>query len=211
MAYPIKQRLMRTLILAGLGVTLGAAIAGIGVLTSEAPNRTPQILNVAGVGGPWTLTDQSGKTRTEKDFNSVYKLVYFGFTYCPAICPTELQKTAQAYKELPDDIQDRIQMLFVTVDPERDTQKVLKNYTALFHPKLVGLTGTAEQVEAIKGQYKVYAAKAPEGDSYTMDHSSYIYFMSPDDKLIALFKTTQSADEIEAFIEKYFKKQNSKR
>jgi len=192
--------------MAAIGICLGALIAGISVLSSEKKSAEPAILNVAGVGGPWTLKDQDGKARTEQDFKDKYKLIYFGFTYCPAICPTELQKTAQAYNDLPSRIQQHIQMLFVTVDPERDTQDVMKKYVALFHPDLVGLTGTVEQVETIKNEYKVYAAKVPQDDTYTMDHSSYIYFMTPDDTLIALFKTTQNAAEIEEFIRSYFKK-----
>ncbi len=207
---PLKDRLIRTLIMAVIGICLGAIVAGISLLGHQKPqDGNPPILNVAGIGGPWELKDQSGKIRTDKDFNSVYKLIYFGFTSCPAICPTELQKTAQAYKQLPADTQKQIKMLFVTVDPERDTPKVLKNYTALFHPDLLGLTGTPAQIEGIKQAYKVYGEKVPDGDSYTMDHSSFVYFMSPDDKLIALFKTTQTPDDIAHFISKYFA-ENSK-
>lgn len=205
---PLKDRLIRTLLMAAIGICIGALIAGISVLSSPQKAQTPAIVNVAGVGGPWELKDHLGKTRTDQDFKDKYKLLYFGFTYCPAICPTELQKTAEAYNELSTRLQDKIQMLFVTVDPERDTQKVMKNYVDLFHPKLIGLTGTPQQIDTIKKEYKVYAAKVPEGDTYTMDHSSFIYFMTPDDKLIALFKTTQPATEMEEFIRAYFKKNN---
>lgn len=198
--------MIRTLLMAGIGICLGALIAGISVIASPKKTQTPTILNVAGVGGPWELKDQDGKTLTDKDFKDKYKLIYFGFTYCPAICPTELQKTAEAYNELPARLQDKIQMIFVTTDPERDTQKVLKNYVSLFHSKLIGLTGTTAQIDAIKKEYKVYAAKVPEGDTYTMDHSSFIYFMTPDDTLIALFKTSQSASVMEETIRSYIKK-----
>lgn len=206
-ASPVKDRLIRTLILAGLGICLGALITLSGLM-GERGKDTPAILNVAGVGGPWELKDHNGKTRTDKDFKDKYKLIYFGFASCPAICPTELQKTATAYNELSDKQKQQIQMLFVTVDPERDTAPALKNYVTLFDPTLIGLTGTTEQIEKIKNEYKVYAAKVPEGDDYTMDHSSYIYFMTPDDKLIALYKTTQNAQEIEDSIRKYLKSQN---
>lgn len=204
---PVKDRLIRTLILAGLGICLGAMVTLSGMMGNKTKD-TPTILNVAGVGGPWELKDHTGKTRTEKDFKDKYKLIYFGFTSCPAICPTELQKTATAYNELSDKHKNQIQMLFVTVDPERDTAAALKNYVTLFDPTLIGLTGTMDQIEAIKNEYKVYAAKVPDGDDYTMDHSSYIYFMTPDDKLIALFKTTQNAHEIEDSIRKYLKSHN---
>lgn len=204
---PIKDRLIRTALLAGIGICLGALIAGVTAISSKKDNNTPAILNVAGVGGPWELKNQDGKIMTEKDFSGTYKLIYFGFTSCPAICPTELQKTAQAYHELSDSQQKQIQLIFITVDPEKDTPKVLKNYVSLFDKSMIGLTGTVDQIEAIKKEYKVYAAKVPDGDDYTMDHSSFIYFMSPDDKLISLFKTTQTASEIEDFLRKYLKKQ----
>lgn len=203
--HPIKERLIRTLILAAIGICIGAIIAGYGMLSSD-KKQTPTILNVAGVGGPWVLIDQNGKTRSDQDFKDKYKLIYFGFTYCPAICPTELQKTAEAYNELSKRLQDQIQMIFVTIDPERDTQSVMKNYVAMFHPDLIGLTGTKEQIDTIKREYKVYGAKVPEGDTYTMDHSSYIYFMSPQDELIALYKTEQTAEEMEESIRAYLKK-----
>ncbi len=204
---PVKDRLIRTALLAAIGLCLGALIAGVSALSSKKNDNTPAILNVAGVGGPFKLTDQDGKIRSEKDFAGKYKLIYFGFTSCPAICPTELQKTAEAYKELSDSQKDQIQMIFITVDPERDTSKVLKKYVGLFDPSMVGLTGTPEQIEAVKREFKVYAAKVPDGDDYTIDHSSFIYFMSPDDTLITLFKTQQTATEMEDFIRKYLKKQ----
>ncbi|PZP55457.1 MAG: SCO family protein [Micavibrio aeruginosavorus] len=210
---PVKDRLIRTALLAAIGLCLGALIAGVSALSSKKNDNTPAILNVAGVGGPFELTDQDGKTRSEKDFAGKYKLIYFGFTSCPAICPTELQKTAEAYKELSDSQKDQIQLIFITVDPERDTAKVLKKYVELFDPSMVGLTGTLEQIEAVKSEFKVYAAKVPDGpskDDYTMDHSSFIYFMSPDDKLITLFKTQQTASEMEDFIRKYLKKNAGK-
>ena len=208
---PVKDRLIRTALLAGIGLCLGALIAGVTALSSKKNDNTPAIMNIAGVGGPWKLTDQNGKTRTDKDFVGKYKLIYFGFTSCPAICPTELQKTAQAYQELSDSQKEQIQMIFVTVDPEKDTTKVLKNYVSLFDKSMIGLTGTMEQIEAIKGEYKVYAAKVPDGDDYTMDHSSFIYFMGPDDQLITLFKTQQTASDMEDFIRKYLKKNDIKK
>ena len=189
--------------MAAIGLLLGALIAGVSVLKNQTPNTKPVIMNIAGVGGPWELKDQNGHTRTDKDFAGVYKLMYFGFTSCPAVCPTELQKTAQAYKDLPKDIQKKIKLIFITVDPERDTPKVLKGYVSLFDPSMTGLTGTQEQIESIKSTYKIYAAKVPDGDTYTMDHSSFIYFMGPDDKVITLFKTEQTADEMKTFIKKY--------
>ena len=200
----IKDRLIRTLILAGIGICLGAIITLSSMMKGETKD-SPAILNVAGVGGPWELKDHKGKIRTDKDFKNKYKLLYFGFTSCSAICPTELQKTATAYNELSDKQKSQIQLLFVTIDPERDTVAALKNYVTLFDPSLIGLTGTLDQIEKIKNEYKVYAAKVPDGHDYTMDHSSYIYFMTPDDQLIALFKTSDTVEVMEDTIRKYLK------
>ena len=103
---------------------------------------------------------------------------------------------SEAYRALPTAWQARIQPIFITIDPERDTQAILKNYVALFMPELVGLTGSAEQIDAVKSVYKVYGAKVPDGDTYTMDHSSFIYFMGLDGTAKAMFKTSDTADAI---------------
>lgn len=195
----LKHRLQRFLILSALGLTLGAGIAGISILMGKQDsenNSSAQVLVAPGIGGSFTLVNQDGKTVTEKDFANKYLLVYFGFTYCPAICPTELQKIAEAYSALPKAWQERIQPIFITIDPERDTPEALKNYVSLFMPELIGLTGTQEQIDAVKKAYKVYATKVPEGDTYTMDHSSFIYFMNMNNQPMAMFKVTDSADKI---------------
>lgn len=204
----IKQRLFRTAILCALGLLIGAGIGLVSVLAGkQGSSSSIPTVNAANIGGPYTLIDQDGKTRTEADFKNTYKLIYFGFTYCPAICPTELQKIAGALKTLPEATQAKIQPIFITIDPERDTPAALKDYVAMFDKRLIGLTGTPAQIDAVKKSYKIYAAKVPpaEGaaaDEYTMDHSSFIYFMTPDDQLISLFKaedgTQAVADKITA-------------
>lgn len=163
--------------------------------TNSAPILAPSI------GGAYTLVDQDGITRTEKDFAGKYKLIYFGFASCPAVCPTELQKIATAYRDLPSRIQENIQPIFITVDPERDTPDVLKGYVKLFLPNLVGLTGSNEQIYDVKKAFKVYAAKVPEGDSYTMDHSSFIYYMNPEGLVTDIFKVSDSAAELKKRIQ----------
>lgn len=201
-----KYRLLRTLVLCAIGLGIGAVIGGTQVLmdTKPAASAKPPLMDGAKIGGSFTLIDQDGKTRTEKDYADTYKLVYFGFTYCPAICPTELQKTAEALRDLPENLRTKIQPLFITIDPERDTVDVMKNYVPLFSKDLIGLTGSVAQIEAIKKTYKVYGAKVPQDDTYTMDHSSYIYFMSPDDKPIYLFRTTDTADTMVETLTAYF-------
>ncbi len=208
----IKQRLFRTLILCCLGLLIGAGIALTTVMAERSGSTatSSKIVNAAGIGGPYTLIDQDGVTRTEADFKNTYKLIYFGFTFCPAICPTELQKIAQALKSLPDDIRAKIQPIFITIDPERDTPAVMKKYVPMFDPRLIGLTGSVEQIEAVKKAYKIYGAKVPpaEGaaaDEYTMDHSSFFYFMTPDDQMISIYKTEDLASDMVEQLTEYFK------
>lgn len=160
-------------------------------------------------GGPFTLTDQNGKTVTDKDLTGKYRLIYFGFTYCPAICPTELSKITNAMKGLGDRAKD-IQPIFITVDPERDTPDKLKNYITLFHPSLIGLTGTPEQVKQALKAYKIYAAKVQDDgmSDYTMDHSSFIYFIGPDDRLLHIFKTEDTAQQMTDLIGQWLDQEN---
>lgn len=154
--------------------------------------------------GPFTLQATTGETITEKSWSDKYKLIYFGFTYCPAICPTELQKITLALKTLGDRAAI-IQPLFATVDPERDTLPKMKEYVEMFHPSLIGLTGTQEQVSHALKTFKIYAAKADsEGLSdYMMDHSSFIYFIAPDGRLLQIFKSDDTADSISSAINQW--------
>lgn len=153
------------------------------------------------IGGDFTLTDQSGGTVTNASWPGKFRLVYFGFTYCPAICPTELQKIAGVMKSLGADAA-QIQPIFITVDPERDTPEILKSYVALFDDRLAGLTGTRAQIDAVLKSWHVYAAKVqdPGASDYTMDHSSFTYLTDPDGTLLALYKTADRIPDIAADI-----------
>ena len=195
-----KNKSLLLLLIAGLGISAFIALfqlSHMGKGGAESSIVTPNF------GGPFTLTDQTGKTVTEKDFEGRYRLIYFGFTFCPAICPTELAKMAETLKRLGEKA-EKITPIFITIDPERDTKEAMAEYVTLFHPRLIGLTGTPEQIaQAAKG-YKVYYAKVedPSLSEYTMDHSSYIYFMGPDNTLLALYKSGDTAEKIAADIEK---------
>lgn len=159
---------------------------------------------VTSIGGPFTLVDQDGKTRTDKDFADKIKLIYFGFASCPAICPTELQRIADIYKALPPELQQRVQPMFITIDPERDTPEVMKSYVELFLPNMVGLTGSVEQVDAVKSAFKVYGVKVQDGDSkddYTVDHSSFIYVQTPKGRVVAMFKPNESVTAMTARVQ----------
>lgn len=159
--------------------------------TSSHPVGLPKL------GGAFTLVDHTGKTVTEQDYAGQFKLIFFGFTYCPAICPAELQKVNLILKNLGEH-EKNITPLFITVDPERDTVEQMAQYVEQFHPRLVGLTGTPEQIDAVTSAYKVYATKVENEmmEDYMMDHSSYLYFMGPDDTLLSLYPSTDTADYI---------------
>lgn len=138
------------------------------------------------VGGPFSLIDEDGKPVTEKSWPGKYLLVFFGFTYCPDICPTTLARMTETLKEL-GPAADRIQPLFITVDPERDGAAELKNYTSSFDPRIIGLTGDRAQIDAALKTYRVVALRRGEGDNYTMDHSTLMYFMGLDGRLKQIF------------------------
>jgi protein SCO1/2 len=129
------------------------------------------------IGGPFTLVDSNGKAVTDRDFHGKYLLVYFGYTSCPDVCPTTLNEITSALDSLGAKAA-RVQPVFVTIDPHRDTPSVIRQYTASFGPRLIGLTGTPEQIAAVEKEYHVYAAVHRTGNGpndYTMDHSSIIY------------------------------------
>jgi cytochrome oxidase Cu insertion factor (SCO1/SenC/PrrC family) len=130
------------------------------------------------IGGPVALIDHNGKLRTDADFRGKLMLVYFGFTYCPDVCPTDLQNIGLALDRL-GAYGEEVQPLFITLDPERDTAQHLAEYVPLFHPRLIGLTGDATAVRDAANAYKVYYAKVPStgGSDYTIDHSGFIYLM----------------------------------
>jgi protein SCO1 len=132
----------------------------------------------AGLGGPFALIDQNGRHVTDADFRGKLMLIYFGYTYCPDACPTTLFAIGQAMVRLTPDERKRVAPIFITVDPQRDTQKLLADYVASFSPDLVGLTGPPEAVQAVEHEYHVYAKKRLEADgSYSMDHGSIIYLI----------------------------------
>ena len=140
------------------------------------------------IGGPFELVDHTGRRRTDGDFRGKLLLVYFGFSYCPDVCPTDLLAIGRALDQLGAD-GVAVQPLFITVDPARDTPEHLAQYVAFFHPRLIGLTGTVEQIAKAAAAYRVYFAKvALSGASeYTVDHSGFVYLMDRDGGYIGFF------------------------
>ena len=153
------------------------------------------------IGGPFTLVDHTGKPRKDADFRGKLMLVYFGFSFCPDVCPTDLMAIGQAVDKLGPD-GDAVQPLFVTVDPDRDTPAHLAEYVPFFHSRLLGLTGDAAQIRDAARLYRVYYAKvAIEGAAeYTVDHSGFIYLMDRDGKYLGFFPPGTPSDRMVAVI-----------
>jgi cytochrome oxidase Cu insertion factor (SCO1/SenC/PrrC family) len=149
------------------------------------------------IGGPFELTDHTGKKRTDADFRGKLMLVYFGYTYCPDICPADLLQISLALDKL-GAAGAEVQPLFISVDPERDTREVLAQYVSSFHPRLIGLTGTPEQIQAATRAYKVYYAKytPPDGGVYLIDHSGFTYLMDRAGNYLGFFPPGTPADRM---------------
>ncbi len=156
------------------------------------------------VGGPFALIDQTGKPRSDTDFRGKLLLVFFGYTTCPDICPTELMQIGLAVDRL-GDAADQVQPLFISVDPERDTPEVLAPYVAQFHPRLIGLTGTPEQVRAVADAYKAYYAKylPADGAAYLIDHTGFVYLMGRAGEYLGFFPPNTSADRMVEIIRQH--------
>jgi cytochrome oxidase Cu insertion factor (SCO1/SenC/PrrC family) len=148
------------------------------------------------VGGPFALQDPTGKTVTDADFRGRTLLVFFGYTYCPDVCPATLQVIAAALDKLGDRA-DRIAPLFISVDPDRDTPQRMGEYVKSFSPRIIGLTGSTEAINAVKKAYRAFAQKAPgSGSDYTVDHSAIIYVMGPDGSYLAHFTPATTVDQM---------------
>ena len=150
------------------------------------------------IGGPFTLTSSDGSTVTEQTYRGKWLLVYFGYTFCPNTCPTTLLEITAALERLGPDAA-KLQPIFITVDPKRDTPDVMAKYTQSFDSRIVGLSGTPEQIAAVAQEYGVYYVAHKSGDSandYTMDHSTYLYVMDPQGQFMQAFDADTSANRI---------------
>lgn len=174
------------------GLSVGAFLSLTGVETNCSGNTIAG--GKAAVGGPFTLVDHTGKTVTDKDVITGPTLVYFGFTYCPDVCPLDTARNAEAI-DLLDGMGHDVKPVFISIDPARDTPPVLADFVEVLHPKMVGLTGTQVQVKAASQAYKTYYKKNGEGEDYLMDHSTFTYLMGPD-LLWEFFRRDVSAQEM---------------
>jgi protein SCO1/2 len=158
------------------------------------------------VGGPFQLVDQDGKKVSDADFRGRFMLIYFGYSFCPDVCPTTLGVMAEALDRMGADGR-KIVPVFITVDPARDTPKVLKQYMAAFGPRFVGLTGDDAAIGKVEKAYRVYAKKRPLDDAkphgnYAMDHSSVMYLVGPDGKVVTYYDEAISPDDLAADLKK---------
>jgi protein SCO1 len=170
-------------------VTASIALA-LSSCSANAPSLPPP-LEGAKIGGPFTLTDQTGKPRSYDEFAGKYRIVYFGYTSCPDICTPDMQNLMAGLKKFEKDapaLGAKIQPLFITVDPARDTPAILKQFVSAFHPRLIGLTGSEADIADAAKKFAIYFNKEPSksADSYIMSHSQTPYLMGPDGKPIAL-------------------------
>lgn len=210
------SRFGRYLILALLGFGLGAGLAWFqqkgqtpmpaateqaataateaATAPTPAPNDT-MAMPGSSIGGAFTLTDQNGNTVTETSFPGKMTLVFFGYTNCPDICPATLDKMTAALNLLGADAGDKVQPLFITTDPARDNQEAMKAYVSKFHPAILGLTGTDEQVKQAADAYKVYTSDMADHPGM-QNHSAFIYLMDANGKLVETFQTGATAEEM---------------
>jgi protein SCO1/2 len=180
---------------------LAAALTACSPETAQQAPLDEAPLAGASIGGPFELTSSSGETVRWEDFRGKYAVVYFGFAYCPDICPTDVQRFSQGlkiYGEAEPELAAQIQPIFISIDPERDTPEVVGEFAAAFSDDLVGLTGTQEQVKAAADAFRVFYSRGEDqpGGGYLMEHSAITYLFSPDGKPLSTLPTDQGAQAV---------------
>lgn len=186
-----------------IGLALACVVSSAALAANEAADPSPTELiegllsGRAPVGGPFELTDQAGHRRTDTDFRGKLVVLYFGYTYCPDVCPTELQSISLALDKL-GAAADAVQPVFVTVDPERDTPARLAEFVASFHPRLIGLTGSLADIKKTAIAYRTFFAKnsATAPGEYSVDHTGFIYLIGKDGHYLGFLPPGVSPDEI---------------
>ncbi len=185
-----------------------ALLLALSLAACSGGGRDSPPLEGARLGGAFTLTDQDGRQVTNKQFEGRYRLVYFGFTYCPDVCPLDLQNIGQAMRQLEKsdpDVAARVQPIFISVDPARDKPAVLKQYVAAFHPRLIGLTGTPEQIADVAKKHAVFYSKDENAGSsdYLVNHQRIALLFGPKGEPIAIVPHDQGADAIAAELKRW--------
>ncbi len=198
--FPRKKTLILMLVAGFTAFAVGYAVREL--VDGPPPPTAVKIADGISIGGDFTLTDHTGKIVTQENFKGEFLLIYFGYTFCPDVCPTELQRMSEVLRKL-GTAADRVRPVFITIDPARDTAKVLAEYVGNFHPRMVGLTGTAAQIKAVAKAYGVSFGKSwatetgkkPPGMSpaqaekeYFMSHTSFVYLMGDDGRVRDIFR-----------------------
>ncbi len=195
-----QAQLNRLLIMCSVALVVLAGVA-LWLVNKELAARGGSLTRIASavaVGGPFELVDDSGAAVTDRSFGDRHLLIFFGYSFCPDVCPTELSRMASALDRLDASDVEQLQPLFITIDPERDTPEAMAEYVQAFHPDIVGLTGSDEQIAEVARAYRVFYAKVDTGDPdyYLMDHSSFTYLMAPDGSNVAVFPYDTPPDEM---------------
>lgn len=175
--------------------------------TQNAGSEAPP-LEGAAIGGDFTLTGETGEPVSFSDFDGQYRTVYFGYAYCPDVCPTDNQRAMAGLKRFEEEnpkLGAKVQPLFVSIDPERDTPDVLTEFTDAFHPRLIGMTGTKEQLDDAANAFAVYYSRGEETEAggYLMDHSNVTYLFGPDGEPLAILPTQEGAEAVAAELAKW--------
>jgi cytochrome oxidase Cu insertion factor (SCO1/SenC/PrrC family) len=194
----MKNPLAMVAIVAIAAGAFGVLLALLVYATGGLVNKPAASQGQAAIGGAFSLVDQDGKAVTDQDFKGKFALIFFGYTYCPDVCPGELQTIAAALDKL-GSAGDKLVPVFISVDPSRDTVSQMAQYVKNFHPRLVGLTGSEEQVRTAAKAYHVYYAKAENPsspDAYAINHSAYAYLMGPDGRFVKHFAYGMPEDKL---------------
>ncbi|MEO1729467.1 MAG: SCO family protein [Pseudomonadota bacterium] len=209
-ANTLKPRFAASKPLRSLVARLALALAASGALALAAcsPMRGPPPLEGADIGGAFTLINAQSETVTWDDFRGKYAVVYFGYAYCPDVCPTDMQRTAQGLeivKERNPDLAANIRTTFITIDPDRDTPAVVGEFAAAFSDDIIGLTGSPEAIKSAADAFRVYYKKGDvmENGGYLVDHTNIVFLFDPDGNPMAMLPTDQGADAVADEIEKW--------
>jgi protein SCO1/2 len=193
---------------ASIALLIVASLFGCGVaVAAEQPSAAQMMDDLmygrGTVGAPFTLTDATGRRRSSSEFRGKLLVVYFGYTYCPDVCPTDVMAISEALRALGSAAQD-IQPVFITIDPERDTPPLLADYLAAFHPGFIGLTGSPDEIRAVANSYKAFYAKAPDarGGDYSIDHAGVIYLMGRNGEYLGFMPPQTSPDRLTEILRK---------
>lgn len=188
-----------------LAIVVVAVFAGVAqwlvIRNDDVTKSANGLVTSVEIGGPFALTDHTGRQVTEKDYLGNFTLVFFGYTFCPDICPTELGDIALALDEL-GDLSLAVTPVMISIDPERDTPAVLAEYVSLFHERLVGLTGTTAQIKDVADAYRIFFRRVddPDYSYYLMDHTSFVYLLNPEGKVVSLLRYGTPPEEMASMI-----------